>query len=80
MGKDKKGTETNRSMMERLVAKLLGASACAARVRAKKNATLAKNMTIESAASDQASQEPARRLIQLTPRSRFLASVITTPL
>jgi hypothetical protein len=79
-GKAKKGTETNRSMMERLVAKPPGASACAARARTEKNATLAKNMTIESVASDQASQEPAWRLIHLTPRSRFLAPVVTTPL
>jgi hypothetical protein len=52
-------------MMERLVTKLLGASACAARVRTK-NATLAKNMTIERAASDQANQEAVRVLIALT--------------
>src|SRR4028119_194590 len=66
MGKAKKGTETNRSKMERLVTKLLGASACAARVRTK-NATLAKNMTKERAASDQASQAAARGLIVSPP-------------
>jgi hypothetical protein len=67
-------------MMERLVTKLLGASACAARVRTK-NATLAKNMTIERAASDQASQEAVRRLIPLPPcPCSSLAPAVTTPL
>jgi hypothetical protein len=67
MGKAKKGTDTNRSMMERLVTKLLGASACAARMRTKKNMTLAKNTTTESAASDQASRAAARGFIPRTP-------------
>jgi hypothetical protein len=66
-------------MMERLVTKLLGASACAARVRSK-NATLAKNMTIERAASDQASQAAARGLIPPIPLPCSFASVATMPL
>jgi hypothetical protein len=66
MGKAKKGTETNRSMMERLVTKLPGPSACAARARTK-NATLAKNIPIERAASDQASHAAERGLIRPIP-------------
>jgi hypothetical protein len=46
-----------------------------------KNATLAKNMTIERAASDQASQEAVRRLIPLPPcPCSSLAPAVTTPL
>jgi hypothetical protein len=79
MGKAKKGTETNRSMMERLVTKLLEASACAARMRTK-NATLAKNMATERPASVQASQEAAREFALPTPRSCWLVPSVTTPL
>src|SRR5215217_1400888 len=78
-GKAKTGTEVNMSMTVMLSPKVLGSRTERART---KNATLAKNMSIESAASDQASHAAERVLIPLTPRFRpclFASSVTTAP-
>src|SRR5215211_7129059 len=77
-GKAKTGTEVNMSMTVTLSPKVLGSRTERART---KNATLAKNMTIESAASDQASHAAERVLIPLTPRFGpcLFASSVTTP-
>src|SRR5215211_7092525 len=71
-GKAKTGTEVNMSMKVTLSPKVLGSRSERAR---------AKNMTIERAASDQASHAAEWVLIPLTPRFRpcLLASSVTTP-
>jgi hypothetical protein len=74
MGKARMGTEISRSTTVRPA---LGTGADRARTH---SGIVAKNMATESPASDQASQELARRLIPPTSSSLLLASVVTTPL
>jgi hypothetical protein len=80
-GKARKGKKITRPPMSPPVPHVLGDRVAGAPYKDMMvSATLAKNMAIDRPASDQASQAAARRLIPPTPRSRSLASLVTTPL
>src|SRR4028119_2363240 len=80
-GKARKGKKITRPPMSPPVPHVLGDRVAGAPYKDMMvSAALAKNMATERPASDQASQEAARRLIPPTPRSRSLASSVTTSL
>jgi hypothetical protein len=80
-GKARKGKKITRPPMSPPVPHVLGDRVAGAPYKDMMvSATLAKNMATDRPASDQASQAAARRLIPPTPRSRSLASLVTTPL
>jgi hypothetical protein len=77
-GKVRKGTMKTNTMLKPPVPQVIGG--CADRGRMTYNVTFATNMTSERVASDQASQEAARRPNPPAPRLCSLAPSVTTPL